>query len=410
MDRKLSAPHANHVLTLPETWSSLWRDPDSLQGRRLLIVLVISIPLWMYATTWDIVMMLFNAAADGQGATFGDIVQLVLTRILILPLLAGAYFLAFNAITRRRITVWLILFQLGIASAFSLLTSPTLSVTYYLTNRAYAASHSLHQAFDLMGPWQIWLSKTVQYSIVYVLGLVLLFGLNAFLRYKSERLKVEQLRSEWLEAKLVTLRGQLNPHFLFNSINAVVALIDSDPARAERMLMDISTLLRQSLTESGHEFTTLKDELNFIDRYLTIMKARYEDRLQVDIRAESASLDCPIPTFILVPLVENAIKHGVARIPGGGTLAIESGSENGNLRLTIRNCSLSQRDHDDSTIGTGMGLQNTRQRLIAIYGKSHHFSSERESAGTWLTTLIVPAEIASTEAPHDSPLQSGGTH
>ncbi|MGH8371686.1 MAG: sensor histidine kinase [Gammaproteobacteria bacterium] len=381
---------------------SLLQNPGSLRRRRLLIVLIISIPLWLYATTWDIVMMLFNAAADGQGAGLRDVVQLVLTRTLLLPLLVGAYMLAVTLFTRRRLTGWLILYQTAIASAFSLLTSPTLAVTYYLTNHAYSTSHTLRQAFELAGPWQIWLSKTVQYSIVYVLGLVLIFALNAFLRYKSEQLKAEQLRSKWLEAKLGTLRGQLNPHFFFNSLNIIVALINTDPDRAERLLTELSTLLRQSLAESNHEFTTIKDEMQFVERYLMVMKARYEDRLQIDLHVEPNILDCPMPTFLLVPLVENAIKHGVARVPGGGSLTLSGERSEHQLRFTIRNCSITQSSMVDKALDTGVGLRNTRQRLLAIYGEQYQFESRRESQNTWLTSVTIPFAWKTPTADRDN--------
>lgn len=380
---------------------SLLLNPVSLARRRLLIVLLISIPLWLYATTWDIVMMLFNAAADGQGAGFGDVIQLVLTRILLLPLLVGAYLLAVNLFARRRLNGWLILCQAAIASVFSLLTSPTLAVTYYLTNRSFAATHSLGDAFTLAGPWQIWLSKTVQYSIVYVLGLVLIFALNAFLRYKSEQLKAEQLRSKWLEAKLGTLRGQLNPHFFFNSLNIVVALINTDPERAEHLLTELSTLLRQSLAESDHEFTTVKEELQFIDRYLMVMKARYEDRLKITVHIEPDTLDCPMPTFLLLPLVENAIKHGVARVPGGGTLMLAGARDTRQLHFTIRNCSLTHPAVMDQILDTGVGLRNTRQRLLAIYGEQCRFESGRESQGTWLARISLPIASQIMKADRD---------
>lgn len=396
MDNELSAlipESAQHPERLQKShfWSLL-HDPGSLLRRRLLIVLLISIPLWLYATTWDIVMMLFSAAADGHGANLGDVVQLVVTRILLLPLLIGAYLLAVNLVISHRHAAWLILSQAGIASVFSLLTSPTLALTYYLTNRAYAASHSLQQAIDLIGPWQIWLAKTVQYSIVYLLGLVLIFALNAFLRYKSERLKVEQLRSKWLEAKLGTLRGQLNPHFFFNSLNIVVALIGTDPDRAERLLTELSSLLRQSLTESDREFTPVREELAFIERYLTIMKTRYEDRLQVRLEIDPVTLECAIPTFLLVPLVENAIKHGVAKIPGGGSLTIRSRLEDNQICLTIQNCSLANGVSINNSLDTGVGLNNTRQRLFAIYGNRYRFESGRESESTWLSSVYIPAD------------------
>ncbi|HET7921236.1 MAG TPA: histidine kinase [Gammaproteobacteria bacterium] len=389
-----SWPRESRLLSLLQTRGSPSR-------RRLLLVLFISVPVWLYATTWDIVMMLFGAAADGHASSIGQVVQLVMTRILLLPLLIGAYLLAVTLFARRRLTAWLVLIQAAIASLFSLLTSPTLAVTYFLTNREFAVSHTLQDAFELAGPWQIWLSKTVQYSIVYMLGLVLIFALNAFLRYKSEQLKAEQLRSKWLEAKLGTLRGQLNPHFFFNSLNIIVALINTDPDRAERLLTELSTLLRQSLAESDHEFTTVKEELQFIERYLMVMKARYEDRLSVTLQVESDTLDCPMPTFLLVPLVENAIKHGVARVPGGGTLTLTGQRLERQLRFTIRNCSVTQRNLADASLDTGVGLRNTRQRLLAIYGEHCQFESQRESPGTWLTTVAIPVAPAILAADRD---------
>jgi hypothetical protein len=369
---------------------SLLQNTRSLLRRRFLIVLLISIPLWLYATTWDIVMMLFNAAADGHSAAFGDVTHLVLTRILLLPLLIGMYLLAVNVTVKRDLKTWFFLYQLAIGGIFSLLTGPTLAIGYYLTNQSYAASHSLIQSFDLISPWQIWLAKTVQYSIVYVLGLVLIFALNAFLRYKSEQLKSEQLRSKWLEVKLGTLRGQLNPHFFFNALNIIVALINTDPDRAERLLTELSALLRQSLNENDQEFNSVREEIRFIERYLVVMKARYEDRLQVRVNLEPEILDYRIPTFLLVPLVENAVKHGVAKVPGGSMLEITGRRDNRNLYFTVRNTTSAAADAEENKLDAGVGLRNTRQRLFAIYGLHYRFESNREAQGTWLTSVSIP--------------------
>ena len=371
----------------------LWllQKSGSPRRRRVLIVLLISIPLWLYAATWDIVMMLLDDAAGGKGAGWHDIGQRVLTRLLLLPLLVGAYLLAVNIALQRRRLWWFASAQTVIALGFSLLTPPTLAISYYLTNRSYAGSHTLGQALSLIGPWQEWLASTVQYSIVYLLGLVLILALNAFLRYKSEQLKAAQLRSKWLEARLGALRSQLNPHFFFNALNTIVAVIHSDPDRAEKLLTELSSLLRGSLVESHHEFTTVKEEMQFIERYLTVMKARYADRLSVQVQLAPHMLTCSIPTFLLVPLVENAIKHGVAKVPGGGTVEIAGDRSNGYLQFTVKNAATLNTDAIEDRSDGGFGLKNTRQRLSAIYGKQYRFETSRDSQGCWLASLSIPA-------------------
>jgi len=370
----------------------LLQKPGSLRRRRIFIVLLISIPLWLYAATWDIVMMLLDDAASGKGAGWSDIGQRVLTRLLLLPLLVGAYLLAVNISLQRRRAVWFAAGQTAIALGFSLLTPPALALSYYLTNRAYADSHSLRQALALIGPWQEWLASTVQYSIVYLLGLVLILALNAFLRYKSEQIKAAQLRSKWLEAKLGILRGQLNPHFFFNALNAIVALIHTEPDRAERLLTELSALLRRSLTETHHEFTTVKDEMQFIERYLAVMKARYEDRLSVCVQLEPQLLDLSIPTFLLVPLVENAIKHGVAKVPGCDTLVIAGQRAGEYLQFTVTNIASVHATSAGDEAGGGVGLTNTRKRLSAIYGSHYRFESSRDQQGHWLASVAIPAQ------------------
>lgn len=369
------------------------QKPGALVQHRALIVLLVSIPLWLYAATWDIVTMLFDDAADGKGASFGEVVQRVLTRLLLLPLLVGAYLLAVRVRAVPHRMSRYALYQIAIGLGFSLLTRPALVVSYYLTNRAYAATHDLAQALALIGPWQAWFATTVQYSIVYLLGLVLIFGLNVFLRFKSEQLKASQLRSKWLEAKLGTLRGQLNPHFFFNSLNTIVALIHADPDRAERLLMELSALLRKSLSEAHHEFTTVKEEAGFLDRYLAVMKARYEDRLHVNMQLEPETYDCTIPTFLLVPLVENAIKHGVAKVPGGDTVKIAGRRSGEYLLFTVRNAAAADGAEIGDDAYSGFGLRNTRRRLTAIYGNRHHFESARDPRGGWQALVRVPVEI-----------------
>ncbi|MGH8403752.1 MAG: hypothetical protein ACRESO_10180, partial [Gammaproteobacteria bacterium] len=195
------------------------QKPSSQFRRRLLIVLLVSLPLWLYAATWDITVMLFDMAVDAKGAGITDIAQQVLTRLPLLPLLVGAYLVAINVTWQPRKSGAFFLRQIAGALLFLLLAHPVLVLSYYAAHHVFGAATSFAQVIHEYMHWQYWMATTIQYSIVYLLGLVLLFGINAFLSYKSEQVKAAQLQSKWLESRLGTLRGQMNPHFLFNALN-----------------------------------------------------------------------------------------------------------------------------------------------------------------------------------------------
>ena len=370
----------------------LLQRPASLFRRRLLIVLLVSVPLWIYAATWDITTMLFSMAVDAKGGVgMRDVVQQILVRLPLFPLLVGAYLIATKFNLKRHQTGWFLLWEVAVAMVFLLCTYPLLVASYYFVHHAFDASVLFAKIMHDYLHWQYWMATMIQYSIVYLLGLVLLFGINAFLRYKSEQVKTAQLESKWLEARLGTLRGQLNPHFLFNALNAIVALIHVNPDRAENLLTELSALLRRSLAESYHEFTTVKDELYFVERYLAVMKARYEDRLDVALKLDQQVADHVIPTFLLVPLVENAIKHGVAKTPARDTVEISGLCSDDHLTFMVANSTPSvAREQDEREPAGGVGLKNTRLRLAAIYGDNFRLDCGTDDQGRWRSSVSIP--------------------
>ncbi|MGH8280560.1 MAG: sensor histidine kinase [Gammaproteobacteria bacterium] len=370
--------------------------PASSFRRRLLIVLLVSVPLWIYAATWDITTMLFNMAVDAKGGVgVMDVVRQILERLPLFPLLVGTYLVATNITLQRRKTSRFTLWQMGVAAVFLLLTYPLLVASYYLVHHAFDTTLSFGKVMHDYMHWQYWMGGMIQYSIVYLLGLVLLFGLNAFLRYKSEQIKSAQLQSKWLEARLGTLRGQMNPHFLFNALNTIVSLIHLEPDRAENLLTALSALLRRSLADSYNEFTTVKDELYFVERYIAVMKARYEDRLSVNLRLDKQVADYVIPTFLLVPFVENAIKHGVAKATGKDTVEISGRYAGDYLTFAVTNVSPTVAGHDDTVEHiSGVGLRNTRLRLSAIYGDNYRLECGTDNHGHWKSSVSIPVKNA----------------
>lgn len=173
-------------------------------------------------------------------------------------------------------------------------------------------------------------------------------------------------------AQLAALRAQINPHFLFNSLNSIAQLIHVDPDKAEVCVEKLAEIFRYLLRRSEQEFVSLAEELAVAEAYLEIERARFGDRLRVDKRIDAASLRHRIPTLILQPLVENAVKHGLSRKLGTGTVSIGASTTDGILTLTV----------DDDGIGMsetalaqvfecGVGLSNLRARLARLYGPMH---------------------------------------
>lgn len=370
--------------------------PDSPFRRRLLIVLLVSVPLWAYAATWDITTMLFDMAVDAKGGVvMRDVIQQVLVRLPLFPLLVGAYFAATGFSLRHHRAGRFLFWQVSVAVVFLLVMYPVLVGSYFVVHHAFDARVALATVMHDYMHWQYWMGSMIQYSVVYLLGLVLLFGLNTFLRYRSEQVKAAQLESKWLEARLGTLRGQLNPHFLFNALNAIVALIHIDADRAENLLTELSVLLRRSLAESYHEFTTVKDELYFVERYLAVMKARYEDRLEIALTLDRQVGDHVIPTFLLVPLVENAIKHGVAKAPVKDTVEISGRFSDDHLTFMVTNRTpVTAANSDEREPASGVGLKNTRLRLSAIYGNNYRLEYGTDNQGRWCSSVSIPLRNA----------------
>ena len=189
---------------------------------------------------------------------------------------------------------------------------------------------------------------------------------------RERQLKTAQLERLLAESRLNALRTQLHPHFLFNALNAISAHVERDPRVARRMLEQLGELLRLSLDHADSQEIPLEEELAFLERYLAIQKVRFEGRLEVVVNVEPEALPALVPTFILQPLVENAIRHGIAPRTSKGTVQVSAWRENGRLHLRV------QDDGPGLPVGwklaanKGVGLSNTRERLQRLYGVSRH--------------------------------------
>ena len=209
-----------------------------------------------------------------------------------------------------------------------------------------------------------------------------------------EKERLLRAESEVREAKLLALRYQLNPHFLFNSLNAVSTLVlDGNAPAATRMLAQIGELLRTSLDSEVTAEVALSQELVFTEGYLAIEQTRLGDRLKFDIAIPVETRDAMVPSMLLQPLVENAVRYGVAPLIEGGWIAIKSTLHAGRLRIVIGN-SGRRGEGEQEKNGGGIGLGNTAERLKTLYGTNFKFSLEWPEAGGCEVFLELPLRRA----------------
>jgi LytS/YehU family sensor histidine kinase len=171
-----------------------------------------------------------------------------------------------------------------------------------------------------------------------------------------------------VEARLQSLRGQLQPHFLFNALNTVSAFTESNPQMARRLMAKLGDLLRASLRHTSRPLVTLGEELTFLDDFLAIESARFEGRLQVSVRVDDALLPRMVPAFLLQPIVENAIRHGVGMRVSGGKVEVSVTATGGALHLHVRDDGVGLPKDWSLDRDAGVGLRNVADRLEQTYG------------------------------------------
>lgn len=213
-----------------------------------------------------------------------------------------------------------------------------------------------------------------------------------FYRQSRERgRQVAALQASLTTTRLEALRAQLNPHFLFNALNSVAEMVHRDADQADRMLVALSAMLRDSLSSDQHQLRPLREELAMVDHYLMIEKIRLGERLQVQRDIAPDCLDVSMPALLLQPLVENAIVHGIAPSRTPGQLRIRVQPHGDGLQLEVEN---SVAGGNASTTGTGLGLHSARSRLQLLYGDDARLSVATPDARSHVVRLYLPAAAA----------------
>ena len=227
---------------------------------------------------------------------------------------------------------------------------------------------------------------------VYIPIVFVAHAVSYYRRFREREFRATQLEGQLAKARLQTLKSQLQPHFLFNTMHSISALMLTDVNAADRMMTRLSDLLRISLETAGTQITTLNRELEFVNCYLDIERVRFEERMNVILDIAPETLDAQVPHLLLQPLVDNAVKHGIAKLPQGGEIRITVSAQNGELQLEV---------HDNGpgfkNLGplpaSGLGLRITRERLESLYGQNQslEFVSHPDRGAT--IRVCIPLRI-----------------
>jgi two-component system, LytTR family, sensor kinase len=238
------------------------------------------------------------------------------------------------------------------------------------------------------------LFQVLAYLIVYVLILIVTYTMDARESMARQLTETARLNAELSQSRLAALRQQMEPHFMFNTLHSITGLVrDNRNDAAVSMIVGLSEFLRRTLDASHRSQVTLAEEVEYLQRYVDIQKLRFGERLQVTMELPAELLGAQVPNLLLQPLVENAIKHGVAKRAEGGTVRITGEREEGSLRLTVYN------DGPDSPTDcqvtrAGVGISNLRTRLEILHGKEAELRLTRAGSGAVEVVVRLPLEAA----------------
>ncbi len=228
---------------------------------------------------------------------------------------------------------------------------------------------------------------------IYWLLLLMSHVINYYNSYRKGRLQAERLRTELVQSQLEALKMQLHPHFLFNTLHSISALLNKDVAGARSMITRLGDFLRMTLENAGTQEVTLQQEMEFLNGYLEIERVRFRDRLTTVVNVDPQMLDVPVPNLILQPIVENAMRHAIATHSSCGRIEITAAPRNGSLRIEVKdNGPGLPVDQDGIHLRKGVGLGNTKARLERLYGTDHLLELTNDPAGGLIVTLEIPRE------------------
>jgi hypothetical protein len=354
----------------------------------------ITAPRWtllaLYFAAWGVLMLVFASQSYAMGALKGE----PMTWSNALAWVVGDW-LAWAIVAPIPMCVAR---RYPIGSGTPVRTAATYTLAFLVTLTCHAG---LYLAFDrslgtawrpddpFLTMWGLYIVKKAAFdTLVYAALIGLMHGLSYYALYREREVQAARLTAQLAETRLHVLASQLQPHFLFNALNTVSALIRRDPDGADRVVARLGDLLRMSLQREGVQCGTVRQELEFLDPFLEIQRTRFQDRLTIVVDAAPESLDDHVPSLLLQPLVENAIKHGLEPKAGPCTVRITIRPEGAKLLLEV--CDDGSGVADGGPTREGIGLGNSRARLQELYGAEATLTIAPGPAGGCCVRVLLP--------------------
>jgi sensor histidine kinase YesM len=361
-------------------------EPDAAElrtGLRSSRVRLFWIVVWSFLF-WTAVGVFFAAQLHFAGMAWSMALEWSLPRWYTWGLLTPAIFRLDRRLIGSLALGWRIALHLPLALAWTLLAIALRLVARPL--RGAALPDNVAAFFlERLGP------DVTIYALIAAVSLVTAYTGRLKARERQAQDRAATLERRLAEAHLHNLRAQLQPHFLFNALNTISAFTESDPPMARRLTGQLGDLLRASLAHTSRPLVPLAEELTFLDDYLAIEGARFGDRIVVNVSADDDAIEVAVPSFLLQPLVENALRHGVGPRRSGGRIDVSATRERSMLVLRVRDNGLGLRPGWEANAHGGIGLSNLRSRLAQLYGRDDLLEMTANDAGGVDVTVKVPA-------------------
>ncbi len=274
-----------------------------------------------------------------------------------------------------------VLAQVGIAIVASLLLSfAFFAIQYILNAMLFGASAKL----SVVDFWQ----AILNFSFVFFVWSMFYFSFHYIRNYRKAEIQQLKMQASLKEAELNKLKSQLNPHFMFNAMNSIRALIDENPQKAKQAVTQLSNILRQTLTLEKNKLISFDDEMTLVKDYLALEKIRFEERLNYSLQIDEVSSQYKIPPMLLQTLVENAIKHGISKLTEGGIVSITTKQDAESKKLRVVICNSGEYIPEEK-LQSGYGIQNTKDRLRFVFADGASFLIVNENHLV-KTEIVIP--------------------
>lgn len=353
------------------------------------LILLISGPLWLSIAAFDITYKYLTAAATDASLYVALPSQRLLQHVLLYPLLVSTYWIAVKHGFSNARPGWKMTVQLSLAAAFAVTVYPTLFAVIYVTDSAAPHEGAVFRMRHAINPdW--WLATIIEYFLMYLCGLFMIVCGTLYIRLQNERAARGEADSQYFKARIETLRNQINPHFLFNTLNAIAALLRPAPEKAEQILSGLGHLLKAGLGSKPGQFVPLDEELCHVADYMAIMQLRFEDVLEMKLDVASGLNDASVPDFLLVNLLENAFTHGGPDGTGRFRVEIYVHPDRTGDNLIIDMVNSVSPDGANERDGKGIGLRNSHDRLKVLYGAKARLVAGALSTEAWHVEITLP--------------------